>query len=260
MTVYAVVQPAGGTGKSTLAAELLVSLAVQGGEKRRVVGIDCDVSATLLMRNGLLPDSDVYRAAPKVLTGRVSAVDAATLSATVPRVTVVALHPGPRGGSRFDTELLVAGLREQLGRLQEVYDDVVIDTLPGTTWSTLAAVAVADVLVTPVPGEVEAFLALDRLQEAIDKELAGLLKPRLHRWRIVPVRFDHRRALDNEILEHLQKDYPRWVTAPVREAQEVKQASDVAMPVSLHAPDSEVADDFDTALEAVIAPSTGPAA
>lgn len=258
MTVYAVAQPAGGTGKSTLAAELLVTLAHQGGEKRRVVAIDCDVSATLLLRNDLLEDSDVYRAAPEVLTGRVSATDAAALSASVPRVSVVALHPGLRGGSRFDTVLLVAALREQLGRLQEVYDDVVIDTPPGTSWFTLAAVAVADVLVTPVPGEVEAQLGLDRLQVAIHNELTGLLRPRLHRWWIVPVRFDHRRALDHKILGRMRKRYPHQVTSPVREAQEVKQAFDHAMPVSLHAPDSAVADDFATALEAVIAPSTSP--
>lgn len=181
MTVYVVVQPAGGTGKSTLAAELLVALTEQGGERRRVVGVDCDVSATLLMRNGLLFDSDVYRAAPKVLTGRVSAAHAAALSATVPRVSVVAFHPGPSSGGRVDNELMVPALREQLDRLQELYDDVVIDTPPGTSWYTLAAVAVADVLITPVPGEVEAYLALDRLQETIKTELTGLLKPRLHR-------------------------------------------------------------------------------
>lgn len=258
MTVYAIVQPAGGTGKSTTAAELLVALAEQGGEKRRVIGIDCDVSGTLLMRNGLLPDSDVYQAAPEALTGRISAVDAATLSATVPRASVVALHPGPSGAGRFDNELLVAGLRQQLARLQEHFGDVVIDTPPGTSWYTLAAVAAADVLITPVPAEVEAYLALDRLQEAIEKELTGLLKSRLQRWWIVPIRFDHRRALDNEVLEHLRKEFSHRVTAPVREAQEVKKATDFTMPVSLHAPDSEVADDFDTALEAVIDPSTGP--
>jgi chromosome partitioning protein len=258
VTVYAIAQPAGGTGKSTLAAELLVALAHQGAEKRRVVGIDCDVSATLLMRNGLLYDSDVYEVAPEVLTTRVSAADAAALSASVPRVSVVAFHPGLRGRSRFDTVLLVAALREQLRRLQQVYDDVVIDTPPGTSWSTLAAVAVADVLVTPVPGEVEAQLGLDRLRVAIHNELTGLLKPRLHRWWIVPVRFDQRRALDHEVLGRLRKWYPHRVTSPVRETQEVKQAFDHAMPVSLHAPDSAVADDFDTALEAVIAPSAGP--
>lgn len=260
MTVYAVDQPAGGTGKSTLAAELLVALAHQGGEKRRVVGIDCDVSATLLLRNGLLEDSDVYEAAREVLIGRVSAAEAAALSASVPRVSVVAFHAGLSGGRRFDTVLLVPALREQLGRLQEVYDDVVIDTPPGTSWATLAAVAVADALVTPVPGEVEAQLGLDRLWVTIHNELTGLLKPRLHRWWVVPMRFDHRRALDHEILERLRKRYPHQVTSPVREVQEVKQAFDHAMPASLHAPDSEVADDFDTALEAVIASTSGPAA
>jgi hypothetical protein len=46
----------------------------------------------------------------------------------------------------------------------------------------------------------------------------------------------------------------------VREAREIKQAFDQAMPVSLHAPDSEVAADDDTALEVVIAPKPGPTA
>ncbi|MEX5256659.1 ParA family protein [Kocuria arenosa] len=217
MTVYAVVQPAGGTGKSTLAAELLVALADQGGERHRVVGIDCDVSGTLLIRNGLLYDSDVYEAAPEVLTGRVSAADAATLSASVPRARLVAFDPGLRGGGRFDTVLLVAALREQLRRLQQVYDDVVIDIPPGTSWYTLAAAAVADVLITPVPGQVEAQLGLDRLRVAIHYELTALLKPRPHRWWIVPVCFDHSRALGQEILGRLRKWYPHWVTSPVRE-------------------------------------------
>lgn len=258
MTVYAVVQPAGGTGKSTLAAELMVALAAQGGERRRVIGVDCDVSAILLGRNGLLYDSDVFRAAPGVLTGRVSAADAAALSASVPRVSVVAFHPGHSSGSRYDTELLVAALREQLVRLQEAYDDVVIDTPPGTTWYTLAAVAVADVLVTPVPGEEEAHLALDRLPTTIAAELTGLLAPAFQQWWIVPIRFDHRRAMDNEILEQLHQDYPHRVTSPVREAQEVKQATNHMMSASLHAPDSEIAADFVKALTPVIVPSTGP--
>ncbi|MGQ1798041.1 hypothetical protein ACT4S5_13025 [Kocuria oceani] len=72
------------------------------------------------------------------------------------------------------------------------------------------------------------------------------------------MRFDHHRVLDHEILDRLRKRYPHQVTSPVREAQEVKQATNVTMPVSLHAPDSGVADDFATALEAVIAPTSGP--
>ena len=44
----------------------------------------------------------------------------------------------------------------------------------------------------------------------------------------------------------------------MRLTQEVKKATDITMPVSLHAPDSEVADDFDTALEGIIDPSTDP--
>ncbi|MCM3688297.1 hypothetical protein [Kocuria rosea] len=39
--------------------------------------------------------------------------------------------------------------------------------------------------------EVEAYLALDRPQKAVEKDFTRLPKTRLHRWWIVPVRFDH---------------------------------------------------------------------
>ncbi|WP_347350366.1 ParA family protein [Intrasporangium sp.] len=254
MTTYCVALSKGGSTKTTTAAELVAGLARRG---RRVLAIDLDQQGNLTMRMGVTPDTEVAGVTADVLTAEVTAREAAIPAPTVPGAQIIA---GTNDLIEIDTTLvpdLVTGLRDHLASDGHHWDDIVIDTPPSLAPLTLAGLAAADVVVVSMACEVESFDQIARLEEVIERKISRRIRPGLHISWIVPTRYNGHRTLDKEILEMAQERHPGKVTAAVREGVAVKDAYTCGMPVSVYAPQSNPALDYQVALAPVLAASTG---
>ena len=252
MTVYTVALSKGGSTKTTTAAEVAVALAARG---RRVLAIDLDPQGNLTTRLGVTGDTEIAAVSAEVLTGDVTALEAATPAPSVPGIDVLV---GTHDLEEIDRQPeVITALRDYLPSLADRWDDVVIDTPPALGLLTLAALAAADVVIAPVACETEAYDQLPRLKSVIENRIAKRLRPdqKIH-W-LIPTRHDARRLLDREIVESMHNDYPGQVTSPVREAVAVRDAYTAGMPVSVYAPGSPIGEDYAAALEDIIKTSMG---
>ncbi|WP_029212128.1 ParA family protein [Arsenicicoccus bolidensis] len=247
MTVYAVALSKGGSTKTTTAAELVAALARRG---RRVLAVDLDQQGNFTTRLGVTEDTEVSAVAVDVLTAEASAPEAAVAAPSVPGASVLA---GTHDLADLDHRPeVITALRDHLPEVAGEWDDVVIDTPPALGLVTLAALAAADVVVAAVACETEAYDQLDRLVQVIAQRIAPRMKPGQQVHWIVPTRYDARRLLDRDVVDLLSEQHPGRVTSPVREAVAARDAYTSAMPVSVYAPASGIADDYEAALRPII--------
>ena len=251
MTAYVVALSKGGSTKTTTAAELVAGLARAG---RRVVAIDLDQQGNLSTRLGITPQTEVGGVAADVLTGQVTAADAAVASPTVPGAHVI-VGSDDLTGMDGRPEIMYS-LRGHMPEILSQWDDVVIDTPPALGVVTLAGLVAADVVVAAVACEGEAYDQLGRLVTVIEEKIARtkINADQTVRW-IVPTRYDPRRLLDRDVLELLRTEYGDRVTLPVREAVAARDAYSAGMPVSVYAPESPVSVSYEAALAPVLAAS-----
>lgn len=148
MEVIAVTSGKGGVGKSTLTANLAISLARLG---LRVGVIDCDFGlSNLHVHLGLTPDRGLI----DVVTGQHSALDA-----FIPGPWGLKLLPGGSGASEMAkmdyARLRAVGLSFE--RLDPYFDVILLDTAAGIHEGVISLLAEADetlVVMTPDPASV----------------------------------------------------------------------------------------------------------
>jgi chromosome partitioning protein len=250
MTVYTVALSKGGSTKTITASELAYCLVQRG---RSVLAIDLDPQGNFTTRCGITPETEIAGTAADVLNAKATAEEAAVPSPTMPGVDVLV---GTHDLAMVEADPppdLVTSLRDHLPTSRR-WADVVIDTPPSLTGLTLAGLAAADVVIAPLAVSVEAYDQLARLESVIAHKLALRVRPGLRLHWIVPTRCDPRRTLDREVLELLHERYPGLVTSPVREAVSVRDAYTAGHTVSSWRPQSGVAQDYRTALSAIVMP------
>lgn len=251
MPVYTVALAKGGIGKTSTAAELAFHLARRG---RRVLAVDLDQQGNLTRRLGITDDTEVGAVTADVLIGEATAGEAAVAAPELEGVWVIA---GTSGLADIEhrPEVLTS-LRDYLPTLAGEWDDVVIDTPTAMGIVTLSGIAAADVMVATVECKTEAYDALGRLGVVIEERIARRIRPgqRVH-W-VVPTLYDSRRLLDREVVQLLRERHPGRVTATVRQAIAVADSYTAGLPVSLYAPNSTVAADYQAAVEPIIATSS----
>lgn len=247
MTTYTIALSKGGSTKTTTAAELATALATRG---RRVLAIDLDQQGNLTRRLGLTSATVVDAVAADVLLGTADYHTAAVTSPAIPGVQVLA---GTHDLANLDQRPeVITSLRDYLPTLD--IDDVVIDTPPALGIATLTGLAAADVVISAVACETEAYDQLDRLHHVIAHRIAPRLRPGQHIGWIIPTRHDPRRLLDRDVIEQLHATQPSGtrITSPIREAVAARDAYTAGLPVSLYAPGSGIATDYAAALTPII--------
>ena len=245
--IFTVAIGKGGAGKTATAAELCALL------PGRVLAIDLDRQHNLSTRLGVTDVNSLPAVAADVLTGDAPLDRAATQSPELSHVEVIA---GSEDLNAVETspEILMS-LRAQLTEpdVQSRWDHVVIDTPSHQGLITLAGIAAADQVVTPIACSGEAYLELARLSDFIATKL---VKPRLRPglgidW-VVPVMYRTRGAIDADVLATLGARYGEHLTPPVREAAAVRAAFVAGQPVSIYAPRHGVTQDYKAAISTIV--------
>lgn len=251
MTNYVVALPKGGTGKSSLSAELTYYLAAVDGQT--VLAGDLDQQGNLTRRLGITNNTPVEYTLADVLRGVASPLEAA-IPGRRPGVFVLA-------GGRDLTAVADAPPSDLVTSLRfsdlSPWPNAVWDTQPNTGRMLDTALAVADEVIVPVACSVEAFDQVETLEQVLSSPTMKRINPGVGITRIVPTLYDARRLLDRDIVGELRSRYGALVTQnTIRESVRVKESYTSGQTVSEYAPDEPVSTDIAAVVHEILGEKT----
>lgn len=235
--IIAIVNQKGGTGKTTTTINLGRGLSES---KKRVLLVDMDAQGSMGYSLGIL---HAERSMAEVIQGEAAISDII--------VSREELHIAPSGVSLADLELAIADepnresiLKEILDEVKNDYDHVLIDCPPSLSLMTINALTCADKIIIPMQMEVLSLQGLDLISDTIEK-IRETSNPNLTVLGILPVMFDKRRKLSNEIMDHIRENYDfRIFSNYIRTNVRASEAPSFRQSVLTYAPSSSSAQDY----------------
>ncbi|MBA7558497.1 ParA family protein [Candidatus Atribacteria bacterium 1244-E10-H5-B2] len=236
MKIITITNQKGGTGKTTLAINLGVSLALMG---KKILLIDLDPQANLTYSFGIHnPENTIV----EVLQGK----------QTIQTILVKreGLDIAPSSSRLADLEVSIINKigREQLlsERLKDLggYDYIFIDSPPALSILTVNALTVADEVLIPLQMEVLSFQGLTQLLKTID-EVKGVLNKNLKIGGIIVSMFDSRRRLSGEVLNEIKNNSKEKVfNSVIKICVKIAESPSFAKSVLSYAPGSSGSVDY----------------
>lgn len=200
--VIAISNQKGGVGKTTTAINLSACLAEKG---KKVLVIDMDPQGNATSGLGINKE-EVEHTSYEVLLGRISISDA--LEASVcERLMVV---PSERGLAGAEIELIGVDDREfvlknQVDKIRDEYDYIVIDCPPSLNILTVNAMTTADTVLVPIQCEYYALEGLSDLLYTIEL-VKERLNERLEVEGVVFTMYDARTCLSLQVVENVKEN------------------------------------------------------
>jgi chromosome partitioning protein len=227
----ALVNQKGGVGKTTTAINLGTGLAAMG---RRTLIVDLDPQGNASTGLGV-ERARRAKGTYEVLLEGLPAVDA-VVETTIPRLSILPASVSLAGA---EIELVTMERREfrladALGRIEDRFDQVLIDCPPSLNMLTLNALVAADALLVPLQTEFYAMEGLSYLVQTVER-IKRSLNPRLELAGIILTMFDRRNTLSEAVASEVRQHFAgRVFETVVPRNVRVSEAPSHGMPVLVY--------------------------
>lgn len=247
--IIAVTNQKGGVGKTTTAINLSACLAAEG---KRVLAIDADQQGNTTSGLGL-DKNDVPLTIYDIFLGE------ASLAEVKQPTCVEGLEVVPANINLTGAEIELIGkndrefiIREELEKIKDEYDFIIIDCPPSLNLITINALVAADTVLVPIQCEYFALEGLEQLLHTVNL-VKKRLNPELEIEGIVFTMFDARTNLSLQVVEEVKRSlgqnvYRTIIPRNVR----LGEAPSHGLPIHLYDPRSKGAEAYALLAEEVM--------
>ena len=226
--VIAFANQKGGIGKTTSSINVAAAMAQAG---KKVLAIDCDPQGNMTSGFGI-NKKDLRTTVYDVLVGRAPIKDAVIVT-EFDRLAVIPANIALAGAEFELVELedRAFRLRNEVEKLRDVYDYVVIDCPPSLGILTINALAASDGVVIPMQCEFFALEGLTQLMMTI-RRVKELYNPELDIAGILITMYNGRLNLSTQVLKELKKYYAdKLISEPIPRSVRLSEAPSYGMPI-----------------------------
>ncbi len=235
--IIAIVNQKGGTGKTTTAVNLGRAIADMG---KRVLLLDLDPQGSLSYYLGA--NSNVWTISDVILG------DISLNNAIIQRENLEII---PADISLADLEVSLAGYPQREYIIKKLllqatqYDYILMDCSPSLSVMTINALTAAKYIIVPLQMEVLSIHGLELMLETVER-IKKNLNPTLEIMGILPLMYDRKRRITQEVLAHIVKTYSFLYMFDTLIRMDVKlvEAPSYGKSVFSYAPDANGAQDY----------------
>lgn len=235
--IIAIVNQKGGTGKTTTAVNLGRAIADMG---KRVLLLDLDPQGSLSYYLGA--NSNVWTISDVILG------DISLNNAIIQRENLEII---PADISLADLEVSLAGYPQREFIIKKLllqapqFDYILMDCSPSLSVMTINALTAAKYIIVPLQMEVLSIHGLELMLETVEK-IKKNLNPTLEIMGILPLMYDRKRRITQEVLAHIVKTYSFLYMFDTLIRMDVKlvEAPSYGKSVFSYAPDANGAQDY----------------
>ncbi len=221
----------GGIGKTTSAINVAAAIAVLG---KNVLAVDCDPQGNMTSGFGI-NKKNLHTTSYDLLVGRAEGKD--TVAKTnFDRISVIPANIALAGAEfeLVELEERAYRLKNELDKLKNAYDYIVIDCPPSLGILTINALAAADGVVIPMQCEYFALEGLTQLMVTIRK-IKELYNKDLEIAGILITMYNGRLNLSTQVLRELKKYYAdKILSEPIPRNVRISEAPSFGMPICFY--------------------------
>ena len=239
----------GGVGKTTTAINLAASLAAR---RRRTLLVDMDPQGNASSGFDLRVEENsknIY----DVMLGEAK-IEEAVIANVRPRLSVVPsdVNLAACEIQLSDQENRNTILKDELARIRENYEFIIIDCPPSLNILTLNAMCAGDTVLVPLQCEYYALEGLAQLMQTV-KLISERLNPNLLIEGIVFTMYDSRTNLANQVVENVEQNTDKKIyKAIIPRNVRLAEAPSYGMPITEYDPKSSGARAYDALSKKVI--------